>query len=84
MMAPQLKVTMPERSARENEFVLVEASHPIRWRFTNPFMNWKVTALVSGLALMHPVGYFCFIGVTRKEVGLNCKKNLLTGRNGEI
>lgn len=47
-------------------------------------MNWKVTALVSGLALMHPVGYFCFIGVTRKEVGLNCKKNLLTGRNGEI
>jgi hypothetical protein len=36
----------------------MEASHPIHWRFTNPFANWKVNALVIGLALMRPGIYF--------------------------
>jgi hypothetical protein len=26
-------------------------------RFANPFMNWRVNALVIGPALMHPVGF---------------------------
>lgn len=47
-------------------------------------MNWKVTALVSGLALMRPVVTFVLSEVTRKEVDSTARGISFTGRNGEI
>ena len=51
-------------------------------RFTNPFQNWTVTALVSGRASIHPVNTFNSKGATPNTVVMTTAIFCVAGGGG--